>query len=229
MGLAAALRPDSTDSGRATGRARRSAQARSQRASEVAPRGKSQGGVPCLCAGGSVHFFSAARAARTRRPRRPQRARACAVPSRAPPVHPAPALALSVFGLPVRSQPVSRGSRSVPGWCWGLVLGTQPTGFQAEGRTQPSQFAFPESRERQRSPPPRPGFLVSCPLRGQLALLGGPEDTARAEPRASVPGPPADSASARARAPTLTLLLWKVSPKQAECPFFLETWLIASG
>lgn len=62
------------------------------------------------------------------------------------------------------------------------------------------------------------------------ALLGGPEDTARgAEPRASDPGPPADSASARARAPTLALLFWEVSPKQAECPFFLETWLIASG
>lgn len=52
-GLAAALRPDSTDSGRATGRDRRPAHpGASERASEAAPRGKSQGRVPSVCAGG---------------------------------------------------------------------------------------------------------------------------------------------------------------------------------
>lgn len=228
-GLAATLRPDSTDSGRATGRARRPAQARSQRASEAAPRGKSQGGVPAVCAGGSVHLLSAARAARTRRPRRPQRARACAVPSRAPPAHSAPALALSLFGLLVRSQPVSRGSRSVPGWCWGLVLGAQPTGFRAEGPGATLAVCFPRVPGEAEVAASPSWFSGPMPPEG-TALLGGPEDTARgAEPRASDPGPPADSASARARAPTLALLFWEVSPKQAECPFFLETWLIASG
>lgn len=60
-----------------------------------------------------------------------------------PPAHPAPALALSLFGLPVRSRPGSRGSRSVPGWCWGLVLGTQPTGFRAEGPGAAFSICFP--------------------------------------------------------------------------------------
>lgn len=147
-GLAATLRPDSTDSGRATGRARRPAQARSQRASEAAPRGKSQGGVPAVCAGGSVHLLSAARAARTRRPRRPQRARACAVPSRAPgpfcacacavPLWTPGAIPASVAGLAVRP---------------GLVLGPGP---RRSAHRFPSRGAVRNPRSLL-SPSPRRG------------------------------------------------------------------------
>lgn len=218
-GLAATLRPDSTDSGRATGRARRPAQARSQRASEAAPRGKSQGGGPSVCARGSVHLLCAARAARPRRPRRPQRARACAVPSRCP----WPILRLRLrrpsLGSRCDPQPVSRGLRSAPGWRWGLVLGTQPTGFRAEGPGAALAICFPRVPGEAEVASPS-WFSVLMSPEG-TALLGGPEDTARrAELRAADPGPPADSASARALAPTLALLFWEVSPKQAECPFF---------
>lgn len=184
-GLAATPRPDSTDSGRATGRARRPTQARSQRASEAAPRGKCQGGVPSVCAGGSVHLFSAARAARPRRPRRPRRARACAVPARAP----RPILRLRLcrpcVGSRCDPQPVSRGSRSAPGWCWGLVLGIQPTGLRAEGPGATLTVCFPRVPGEAEVAASPSWFFDLMPPEG-TALLGGPEDTARgAEPRAS--------------------------------------------
>lgn len=56
VGLAGTLRPGSTDSGRAVGRPRRPAQARSQQASEAAPRGKSQGLVPSVSPEGQSVF-----------------------------------------------------------------------------------------------------------------------------------------------------------------------------
>lgn len=121
-GLAATLRLDSTDSGRATGRARRPARTRSQRASEAAPRGKSQGPVPSVCSGGPVHLLSAARAPRPRRPRRPPAAPRLRRPSPGPPARPAPARYPSRAPGPTRS--CAAGFAGRPWLCWGLVLGS---------------------------------------------------------------------------------------------------------
>lgn len=121
-GLAATLRLDSTDSGRATGRARRPARTRSQRASEAAPRGKSQGPVPSVCPGGPVHLLSAARAARPRRPRRPPVGPRLRRPSPGPPARPAPARYPSGAPRPTRS--CAAGLVGRPWLCWGLVLGS---------------------------------------------------------------------------------------------------------